>query len=100
MTTLVKKIHFPELQVKDTTDTVKADYLGLLGNVEVECQIRIGSLKLTIAELKQLTRGKVLNLLQKTNEPVDLLLNNQVFARGELMSCDDYFAVQILEVAQ
>ncbi|KTC68313.1 flagellar motor switch protein FliN [Legionella birminghamensis] len=100
MTTLVKKINFPALDPQQSTDAMQTDYLSLLANITVECQVRIGSLKLTIAELKQLTKGKVLNLIQKTDEPVELLLNNEVFARGELMSCDDYFAVQIIEVGK
>ena len=94
----VKKVALAEQHSQNDGQVINNNYLGLVGNIEVQCSIRIGTLKMTIAELKQLKSGQTLQLDQKTNEPVELLLNDRVIARGELMSYEDNFAIQITEV--
>ncbi|CAM2806858.1 FliM/FliN family flagellar motor switch protein [Legionella worsleiensis] len=98
MNTTVKKVVLAEHHPQPESQPIHADYLGLVGSIEVQCHIRIGTLKLTIAQLKELKSGQMLNLEQKTNEPIEVLLNDKVIAKGELMSCEDKFAVQITEV--
>ncbi|KTC87761.1 MULTISPECIES: FliM/FliN family flagellar motor switch protein [Legionella] len=100
MSITVKKIVLPELESQtDGKLLINENYLALVGSVEVECQVRLGNISLTIAELRQLKEGQLLSLDQKTHEPIDILLNNQVIARGELMSVDDCFALHITEVS-
>lgn len=98
MTITAKKIALLEQQPTTLGKPVSENYLSLVGDVEVECLVRLGTLTLTINELRQLKQGERLSLSQKTYEPVDIVLNNQVIARGELMSCDDCFAIQITEI--
>lgn len=73
--------------------------LSVVAGVPIPCWIRIGTLTLSIAELHQLKKGQVMTLDQKTEEPVEIMVNQHVIARGELMSCDDHFAIQITEIA-
>ena len=99
MTISVQKISLPKLEEQtEKFPLLNENYLGIVGDLEVECQVQLGTLLTTIDGLRQLTSGQILALNQKTNEPIDILLNNQVIARGELMSCDDYFALLITEV--
>ncbi len=100
MTLSIKKIALPtQLLHEGDGNRITENTLGLVGGVEINCTARIGTLNLTIAELRQLKQGQMLALEQKTNEPVEIIVNQKVIARGELMSCDDYFAIQITEVA-
>lgn len=99
MSTIVKKVILAEQQPKAEEQLINKNYLGLVDNIEVQCTIRIGTLKLTIGELRKLKSGQVLQLDQTSNEPVDLVLNDRVIARGELMSYEDKFAIQITEVS-
>lgn len=98
MNTNVKKISLTEQQSQNDGQIINNNYLGLVGNIEVQCSVRIGTLSMTIAQLKQLKAEQVLHLEQKTDEPVELVLNNKVIAKGELMSHGDHFALQITEV--
>ncbi len=98
MTITAKKIALLDQQPSTNGSPVSENYLNLVGDIEVECLVRIGTLTLTINELRQLKQGAQLSLHQQTHEPVDIVLNNQVIARGELMSCEDCFAIQITEV--
>lgn len=94
----VKKVVLAEQQSEVDPQSNSTNYLGLINNLEVQCTVRIGTLKLTIGQLKKLKLGQALTLEQHTNEPVELLLNDKVIARGELMSHEQQFAVQITEV--
>lgn len=99
MNTIVKKIALSEQQSQTEGQIINNNYLSLVGNIEVNCTIRIGTLKLSIADLKHLKTEQVLLLDQKTNDPIEIILNDQVIAKGELMTHDDKYAIQITEVA-
>ncbi len=100
MTITVKKIALSEqLPQSGSNQLLNDNYLTIVGTVEVECQIRLGTLVMTIAELRQLKQGQTFRLKQKTSEPIDIIFNNQVLARGELLCADDCFAMQITEIA-
>ena len=98
MTITIKKIALAKQQPTTEGPFITDNYLGIIGGVEVTCLVRIGTFSMTIAELRQLKQGQTLSLHQKTYEPIDIVLNNQVIARGELMSCEENFAIQITEV--
>jgi flagellar motor switch protein FliN len=98
MNTTVKKLALPELQATPHEAPLHPNYLGLVGDIEVQCTVRIGSLTLSIKELRQLHQGQLLPLAQKTTEPVDIILNDHLIAKGELMSCDNQYAVCITEL--
>lgn len=98
MSTIVKKIAFNEQTSIPEGKMVAENSLSLINNLEVTCSVRLGTLILTVEELRQLKSGQTFALQQKTHEPVDILVNNQIIARGELMCCDDNFAIQIIEV--
>ncbi len=100
MSVTAKKIALLEQQPTINGQPITDNYLNLVGEIEVECLVRLGTLTLSINELHQLKQGACLSLSQKTHEPVDIVLNNQVIARGELMSCEDSFAIQITEIAR
>lgn len=99
MNNIVKKVVLAEQQSHTEEQSINKNYLNLVGNIEVKCSIRIGTLSLTIAELKELKSGQMLQLDQKTHEPVEIVLNDRVIAKGELMSYEEHFAIQITEVA-
>ncbi|USQ13096.1 FliM/FliN family flagellar motor switch protein [Legionella lytica] len=98
MSITVKKVSLKEHAPQTEGQFLNQNYLGLVGDIEVQCTVRIGTLNLSIAELKDLKSGQELLLAQKTDEPVEIILNDRVIARGELMSHDDHFAVQITEI--
>lgn len=98
MSISVKKIVLNEQQSQPESQSINQNYLGIVNKLEVQCTIRIGTLKMTVAELRDLRLGEVLHLTQKTNEPVDIIVHDKVIARGELMSHEEHFAVQITEV--
>lgn len=102
MTITVKKLKLMEqhpMPAVADNPPITDHYFSVVGGIEVSCVVRLGTLTLTVQELRQLRSGAILPLSQKINEPVDILLNNQVIARGDLMNCNDCFAIKITEMA-
>ena len=71
-----------------------------LKDVGVSVVARLGEVEMTLGALLALKRGDVLTIDRQMNEPIDLLLNDQVIARGTIVAVDDRFGVRIDEVAQ
>jgi len=72
---------------------------SLLKEVEVTLQARLGELVMPVAELMELRQGSVLSLAVRLDDPIDLLLNDALVARGEIVAVDDRFGVRIVEIA-
>lgn len=67
--------------------------------VKVRLQVRVGEAAMTIGELLAARENEILVLDRTLDQPVDLLLEGKVVARGQLVAVDDgNFAVRITEV--
>ena len=69
-------------------------------DVELELTVRLGSTELSLAEVGQLTEGLVLGLDRSVDDPVDLLFNGQLVARGEVAIEADGPVIVITEVVE
>lgn len=69
-----------------------------LHQVKATLQVYLGSATLTVGELMSTAKNQLLVLDRTVGEPVDLLLEGQVVARGQLVALDDRFAVRITEL--
>lgn len=96
---MVQNIELTEL---DTTEKRGARLLGenldLVRNVRVRLSVTVGRCEMTIKDLFELRENAVLTLDNSTREPVEVLLDGKVVARGTLVAVDDAFGVQITEV--
>lgn len=99
MSITLKKIALHEHPIQEPGPAINPNYLSVVGNITVQLSVRIGTLNLTIGELRQLKIGQSLVLSQKTDEPIALVLNDQIIAQGELMSHEDQFALRITTVS-
>ena len=74
--------------------------LGLLDSVPVGLSVMVGMANSTVGELMSLQESSVLKLDRKADYPVDVMLNGNVVARGQLVVVDEHFGVRITEIAQ
>lgn len=72
--------------------------LGLLLDVPVSLTVELGSCKLPMREVLQLTGGSVVTLDKTAEEPVELLVNGRLLARGEVIVVDNKFGIKITEL--
>jgi flagellar motor switch protein FliN/FliY len=75
--------------------------LGAILSIPVTVQVVLGSTSLPVSGLMKLARGAIVSLDQRVGDPVDVVVNGTVIARGEIVVVDDAsqrFGVSLLEV--
>lgn len=72
---------------------------ALLAELSVTLDIHLGSAHLTGKQLFELVAGSVIELDRSVEDPVDVMLNGKVVARGRLVACDDQLGVLITDIS-
>lgn len=72
--------------------------LNLMGSVQVKLTLNVGSKSMAIADVLNLERGSVVTLNRREHDPLDVLINGVVFARGEVVRTGEYYGLRILEI--
>ena len=75
-----------------------AGSIEMLNDVDLDVKIELGRTELTIDEILQLSEGSVVELDKLAGDPVDILVNEQLIARGEVLVVNDNFCVRINEI--
>ncbi len=72
--------------------------LGPLGAVEVRLRVEVGAARLTLAALARLGPGATFALDRRSDERIDILINDRLLAKGEVVTIGDRFGVRILDI--
>jgi type III secretion system YscQ/HrcQ family protein len=82
----------------DIVDDNLAETEGLLRDVPAPVVVELGRIRMNTAQVIRLRQGQILRLPRGPNDPVDLVVNGKVFARGELIEVDGELGVRLLQV--
>jgi flagellar motor switch protein FliN/FliY len=74
--------------------------LDLVLDVELNVTLRFGQRQLALREVLDLTSGSVVELDRQVDEPVELVLDGKVVARGEAVIIDGNYGIRITQVIQ
>ena len=72
--------------------------LELLLDVPLELSVELGRTRMSIQELLGLGPGSVIELDKVAGEPLDILINDRLVARGEAVVVNDKFGVRITDI--
>lgn len=72
--------------------------VNLLLDVELDVSIELGGANLSIKRVLELAPGSIVELDKMAGEPVDLLVNNKVVAKGEVVVVDENFGIRIVSL--
>jgi len=72
--------------------------LGALDEVELDLHVELGRAELLIDEVLSLKEGAVVPLDKLAGDPVDIVVNGRLLARGEVLVLNDNFCVRIGEI--
>lgn len=67
-------------------------------DVEVELYAVLGQSTMLVSQLLKIGRGAIIELDQRTSDPVELQVNQQLVAYGEIVTVDDKLGVTITDV--
>lgn len=74
------------------------DNLQLLMDVPLQISVEIGTAKRKVKDILEFTPGTIIELERQAGAPVDIIVNGNLIARGDVVVIDDNFAVRITEI--
>ncbi len=72
--------------------------IDLIADIPVRVTVELGKTRKNISEILNMSTGSVIELDRMAGEPVDVLVNGKLVARGEVVVIDENFGVRITEV--
>jgi flagellar motor switch protein FliN/FliY len=95
----VSQAEFMPLHAPSTNDSIPAN-LGLLYDVPLSVTVELGRTKRSVREVLELSQGSIIELDKLAGEPVDIYVNQQRIARGEVVVIEENFGVRVTEIIQ
>jgi flagellar motor switch protein FliN len=92
----VQSVQFPNLQPQ--VGQSEQGNIGLLMDVFMEMTVELGRTRKQIREILGFGEGTILELDKLAGEPVDILVNHKLIAKGEVVVIDENFGVRITEI--
>ncbi|NDA08382.1 MAG: flagellar motor switch protein FliN [Alphaproteobacteria bacterium] len=79
-------------------DRVSVDNLRVLENIDVKLTVEVGSTDIRIRDLLRLNEGSVVELDRLAGDPLDILANGTIIARGEVVMVGERFGIRFSEI--
>lgn len=67
-------------------------------DIPLELTVQLGKTRLLIKDLLQLSQGAVVELEKLAEEPMEILINNRLVAKGEVVIVNEKFGIRITEI--
>ncbi|PCJ61891.1 MAG: flagellar motor switch protein FliN [Planctomycetota bacterium] len=77
---------------------VNKDIESLLMDVSLNMKIEVGRTRMSIDEILRLREGSVIELNKLAGDPVDILVNERLVAKGEILVLNEAFCIRITEI--
>ncbi|HEB76200.1 MAG TPA: flagellar motor switch protein FliN [Nitrospirae bacterium] len=87
---------FDELNTEGAGEQTARD-INFLLDVPLEVTVELGRTKMLIQELIQLAQGSVIELDKLAGEPMEILVNNKLIAKGEVVVVNEKFGVRLTD---
>jgi flagellar motor switch protein FliN/FliY len=95
----VQEHEFEELNEENSTEEETASRdIDFLLDIPVEITAQLGSTRMLIKELLQLGQGSVVELEKLAGEPMEILANNRLVARGEVVVVNEKFGIRLTDI--
>jgi flagellar motor switch protein FliN len=88
----------PESTVRAEADDEANGNLAVLMDVQLPVSIRFGETEMVLEEIVKLGVGSVIELNSGMDQPVELVVNNRILARGEVVTVDGFYGIRITEI--
>ena len=74
------------------------DNIELLMDVDLNVKIELGRTNMLVEDVLRLSEGSVVELDKLAGDPVDILVNDRLIAKGEVVVLNENFCVRIVEI--
>jgi flagellar motor switch protein FliN len=90
-----RHIEFAEFSEENANGNGEVHSMDLLKDVELDVSVELGRIELPLGKVLELAKGSVIELEKLAGEPVDILVNGNRIALGEVVVIDEHFGVRI-----
>src|SRR5699024_6619263 len=93
----VQTASFSEFQPVDLSTQYQRN-LDMLLDITLQVTVELGRTKQNVSEILELTSGSIIELDKLAGEPVDVLVNNKLIAKGEVVVIEENFGVRVTDI--
>jgi flagellar motor switch protein FliN/FliY len=72
--------------------------LDFILDIPMEISVELGRSKMLISDLLQLGQGSVIELTKLAGEPLEVLVNQKLIARGEVVVVNEKFGIRLTDI--
>lgn len=83
---------------KETLDAAKEGNLQLILDIPLRVTVELGRTKMQVVDLLNLCQGSVIELGKLAGEPMEVLVNDKLIARGEAVVVNEKFGVRLTDI--
>jgi flagellar motor switch protein FliN/FliY len=91
----VFKVQFPDLSNEVNGKQVEDD---IFSDIPVTLSVELGRSKISMKEVLELTEGSIIELERFVGEPLDLVINGQCIAQGEVVAIDNNYGLRVTNI--
>ncbi len=95
----VKPANLPELGGAGSGASAKPN-IELVKDIHVLLTVELGRTDMLIQDILELTPGKVIELDRLAGEPLDIVVNGKLLAKGEVVVVDENFGVRLTSIVE
>lgn len=81
-------------------EAVQHDHIDRLNTVNLTAAVELGRSQMTLDSALAISEQSLIELDKQVDDAVDIMINGQLFARGEVVTVDERFGVRITEIVQ
>lgn len=93
----VAPVQYPQLSA-DMTGAGSQHNISMLMDVQMQLSVELGRTRKKISEILGFGEGSIIELDKLAGEPVDVLVNGKLIAKGEVVVIDENFGVRVTEI--
>jgi len=82
----------------EASSPASAENLRVLENIDVMLSVEVGNTELKIRDLLRLNEGSVIELDRLAGDPLDIMVNGTMIAKGEIVMVGERFGVRFTEI--
>jgi len=72
--------------------------MDLIMDIPLDVSVELGRVQMLIKDVLELATGSIVELERVAGEPIDLMVNGQLVAKGEVVVIEDNFGIRITEI--
>ncbi|QFK70989.1 flagellar motor switch phosphatase FliY [Pradoshia sp. D12] len=94
----VQPATFSEFEHTQRLDEKEVNNLNMLLDIPLQVTVELGRTNRSVKEILELSSGSIIELDKLAGEPVDILVNKRLIAKGEVVVIDENFGVRVTDI--